>query len=92
MTRLRMWKEGQRFVTFSTSRRLTRNLASFSMRKLRERENASFCIRHRYAYVIVNTEDGRRMIFYKQKRGSPLMNNLAAAERWLDQEENDQEV
>ena len=59
------------------------------MRKLRERGNSSLCIRHSYTYVIVNTEDGRHMVFYKQKRGSPWTNNLAAAERGLNQEEND---
>ena len=29
------------------------------------------------------------MIFYKQKRGSPWMNSFAAAERWLNKQEND---
>ena len=62
---------------------------AFTMRKLRERENSSLYIRHSYAYVIVNTEDGRHMVFYKQKRGSPWMNNVAAAERGLNQGEND---
>ena len=50
--------------------------------------NASFYICYDYAYVIVNTENGRRMVYHKQKRGSPSI-NLAVAERSLNQQEND---
>ena len=60
------------------------------MRKLRERLNTSFYIRYNNAYEIVNAKDGRSMIFYTEK-GSPWMNNFAAAERWVRQQENDRE-
>ena len=62
------------------------------MRKLRERVNTAFYIRYNYAYVIVNSEDGRNMILYKQKRGSLWMNSFAEAESWFRiQQENDRE-
>ena len=53
--------------------------------------NAAFYIRYDYAYVLVNTGDGRLMVYYNKKRGSPWMNNFATAERWLNQKESDRE-
>lgn len=51
--------------------------------------NRAFYLRYFYSYVIVNNEDGRRVIFYKQKRGSCWINSLAVAERWLNQQKNE---
>jgi len=74
--------EGRCFMRWVFSRRLGENLTPI-MAKLRERVNTAFYIRHLYSYVIVNNEDGRRMVFCKQKRGSPWINTFAEAERWL---------
>ena len=34
-----------------------------------------------------NNETGLRMVFYKQQRGSPWINNFAEAERWVNEQE-----
>ena len=58
------------------------------MAKLRQNINTSFYIRYNYAYVLVNNETGLTMVFYKQRKGSPWINNFAEAERWMNEEEN----
>ena len=58
------------------------------MTKLRQNINQAFYIRYNYAYVLVNNETGLRMVFYKQQKGSPWINNFAEAERWLNEQEN----
>ena len=58
------------------------------MAKLRQNINQAFYIRYNYAYVLVNNETGLRMVFYKQQKGSPWINNFAEAERWVNEEEN----
>lgn len=60
------------------------------MGKLQERVNAFFYMLYHYADIIVNTEGGTHMLFIN-RRGSPWMNNFAAAERWLNQQENVQQ-
>ena len=58
------------------------------MRKLRQNINQSLYIPYNYPYVLVNNETGLRMVFYKQQKGSPWMNNFAEAERWVNKQEN----
>lgn len=57
------------------------------MEKLRQRVCSAFYIRYRYAYVIVNVETGFKMVYYKQRRGSPWINRFANAETWLNAQE-----
>ena len=58
------------------------------MTKLRQNIHNAFYMRYNYAYVLVNNETGLRMVFYKQQKGSPWINNFAEAERWLNEQEN----
>ena len=50
--------------------------------------NSSFYIRYSYSYVLVNNENGLRMVFFKQQKGSPWINNFDKAQRWLNEQEN----
>ena len=58
------------------------------MAKLRQNINQAFYIRYNYAYVFVNNENGLRMFFYKQQKGSPWINNFVEAKRWVNEQEN----
>jgi len=82
-------EEGQHFMRLIFSRRLGQNLTPI-IGKLRERVNTAFYLRYLYSYVIVNNNNRRSMVLYKQKRGSPWINSLAVAEMWLNQQETEQ--
>ena len=43
------------------------------MKKLRKRVNAAFYIRYNYAYVIVNTEDGRHWLIIIHSKYFPFL-------------------
>ena len=79
---------GRRFIRWTFDKRLRANQTAVIMRKLRQNINQSLYIRYNYAYVLVNNETGLRMVFYKQQKGSPWINNFAEAERWVNEEEN----
>ena len=79
---------GRRFIRWTFDKRLRANQTAAIMRKLRQNINQSFYIRNNYAYVLVNNETGLRMVFYKQQKGSPWINNFAEAERWVNEQEN----
>ena len=59
------------------------------MREFRERIDTAFYIRYIYAIKIRNIEDGTIIVYYINRRGSPWMNTFAAAETWLNEQEND---
>ena len=80
---------GRRFIRWALDKRLGANQTTSLMAKLRQNINRSFYIRYNYAYVLVNNETGLRMVFYKQHKGSPWINNFAEAERWLTEQENE---
>ena len=79
---------GRRFVRWAFTKRLRTNQTAAIMVKLRQNINQAFYLRYNYAYVLVNNETGLRMVFYKQQRGSPWINNFAEAERWVNEQEN----
>ena len=79
---------GRRFIRWTFDKRLRANQTAAVMAKLRQNINQAFYIRYNYAYVLVNNETGIRMVFYKQQKGSPWINNFAEAERWVNEEEN----
>ena len=79
---------GRRFIRWSFDKKLRANQAATVMVKLRQNINQAFYIRYNYVYVLVNNETGLRMVFYKQQKGSPWINNFAEAERWLNEQEN----
>ena len=79
---------GRRFIRWTFDKRLRANQTAAVMAKLRQNINQAFYIRYNYAYVLVNNETGLRMVFYKQQKGSPWMNDFAEAERWVNEQEN----
>ena len=79
---------GRRFIRWAFTKRLRTNQTAAIMVKLSQNINRAFYIRYNYAYVLVNNETGLRMVYYKQQRGSPWINNFAEAERWMNEQEN----
>ena len=79
---------GRRFIRWAFDKRLRANQTAAVMAKLRQNIHNAFYLRYNYAYVLVNNETGLRMVFYKQQKGSPWINNFAEAERWLNEQEN----
>ena len=79
---------GRRFIRWTFDKRLRANQTAAVMAKLRKNIRNAFYIRYNYAYVLLNNETGLRMVFYKQIKGSPWVNNFAEAEIWLNEQEN----
>ena len=79
---------GRRFIRWAFDKRLRANQTAAVMVKLRQNVHNAFYMRYNYAYVLVNNETGLRMVFYKQQKGSPWINNFAEAEIWLNEQEN----
>jgi len=79
---------GRRFIRWSFRKRLGANQTTQIVAKLRQNVNRAFYIRYNYAYVLVNNENGLRMVFFKQQKGSTWINNFGEAERWVNEEEN----
>jgi len=80
---------GRRYIRWSIRRRLGANHTPQIVANLRQNVNRAFYIRHSYSYVLVNNENGLRMVFFKQQKGSPWINNFGEAERWVNQQENE---
>ena len=76
---------GRRFIRWAFDKRLGANQTTAILAKLRQNINSSFYIRYNYAYVLVNNETGLRMVFYKQQKGSPWINNFEEAARWMNE-------
>jgi len=72
---------GRRFIRWSFAQRLGANQTTQIIAKLRQNINSAFYIRYNYAYVLVNNKNGLRMVFFKQQKGSPWINNFGEAER-----------
>ena len=79
---------GWRFIKWVFDKRLRANQTAAVMAKLRQNINQAFYIQYNYAYVLVNNKTGLRMVFYKQQKGWPWLNNFAEAERWVNEQEN----
>ena len=82
-------RRGRRFITWAFDKRLGANQTPSIMTKLRQNINRAFYIRYNFAYVLVNRKTGLRIVFYKQQKGSPWINNFAEAERWMNEQENE---
>ena len=80
---------GRRFIRWTFHKRLGANNTTQVVRKLQQNVNSSFYIRYSYSYVLVNNENGLRMVFFKQQKGSPWINNFGEVERWLNEQENE---
>ena len=65
---------------------LNEDLTPKFMEKIRENVRTSFYARHVYSYKLRNIEDGTEIIYYTNL-GSPWMNKLEEAEKWLSEKE-----
>jgi len=79
---------GRRFIRWSFRKRLGANNTAQIVAKLHQNVNRAFYLRYSYSYVLVNNENGLRMVFFKQQKGSPWINTFGEAERWVNEEEN----
>ena len=80
--------QGRRFKRWRFTRHLNQDHTGEFMRRLRENVGTSFYIRHVRAYRLRKKDTGEVRIFYKNQ-GSPWMNSLADAEKWLQQKETE---
>jgi len=62
---------GRRYRRWSFRRRLGANQTTQILANLRQNVDRTFYFRYNYSYVLVNNENGLRMVFYKQQKGSP---------------------
>ena len=81
-------RRGRRFIRWTFDKRMGANHTTPIIEKLRQNINRAFYIRYNYSYILLNNETDLRMVFYKQQKGSPWINNFAEAERWVNEEEN----
>ena len=79
---------GRCFIRWTFNKRLGANNTAQIVRKLQQNVNSAFYIRYSYSYVLVNNENGLRMVFFKQQKGSPWINTFDEAQRWLNLQEN----
>jgi len=79
---------GRRFIRWTFRKRLGANNTAHIVEKLHQNVNRTFYIRYSYSYVLVNNENGLRMVLFKQQKGSPWINTFGEAERWVNEEEN----
>ena len=80
--------KGRRYIRWRFTRHLGEDHTARFMEKIRENVRTSFYLRHVRAYRLRNQENGDVIILYKNQ-GSPWMNNLEEAERWLQQKETE---
>ena len=90
--------KGQRYIRWRFNQNLDENYTQKTnlnedhtqkfMEKIRENVKTSFYMRHVYAYILENEEDGTMLIFYTNK-GSPWINKLEDAEKWLQAREDE---
>ena len=77
---------GRRYKRWRFIKDLNEDLTPKFMEKIRENVRTSFYARHVYSYKLRNIEDGTEIIYYTNL-GSPWMNKLEEAEKWLSEEE-----
>ncbi|KAL9968198.1 hypothetical protein ACROYT_G026545 [Oculina patagonica] len=77
---------GRRFIRWRFIRGLEKDLTPNFMEKFRENVNTAFYIRHAYSYRLRNIDDDTVIVYYINK-GSPWINKLSAAEKWLTKQE-----
>ncbi|KAL9989202.1 hypothetical protein ACROYT_G003726 [Oculina patagonica] len=77
---------GRRFIRWRFIRGLEKDLTPNFMEKIRENVNTAFYIRHAYSYQLRNIDDDTVIVYYINK-GSPWINKLSAAGKWLTEQE-----
>ena len=75
------------FHSMAFHSRLERDLTLNFMTKLQERVTTAFYLRYIYSYQIRHIEEGTIIIYYKNTKGSPWINQLSEAEAWLSEQE-----
>ena len=78
--------KGRRFIRWRFIRGLEKNLTPNFMANIRENPRGAFYIRHVYSYQLRNTEDDTVIVYYTNQ-GSPWIDDLSAAEKWLSEQE-----
>ena len=78
--------KGRRYKRWCFIKDLNEDLTPKFMEKIRENVRTSFYARHVYSYKLRNIEDGTEFIYYTNQ-GSPWMNKLEEAEKWLSEKE-----
>ena len=78
--------KGRRFVRWRFIRGLEKNLTPNFMANIRENVHTAFYIRHVYSYQLRNIEDDTVIVYYTN-HGSPSINDLSAAKKWLSEQE-----
>ena len=78
--------KGRRFIRWRFIKGLEKNLTPNFMANIRENVNTAFYIRHVYSYQLRNIEDDTVIVYYTN-HGSPWINDLSAAEKWLSEQE-----
>jgi len=66
--------------------RFGKNLTPNFMANIRENVHTAFYIRHVYSHKLRNIEDDKVIVYYTN-HGSPWINVLSAAEKWLSEQE-----
>ena len=79
-------KKGRRYMRWRFVKDLEKDLTPKFMEKIRENVQTAFYIRHVYSYKLRNIEDDTVIIFYTNQ-GSPWINKLEEAEKWLSERE-----
>ena len=80
--------KGRRYIRWRFVRDLEKDLTPKFMEKIRESVRSSFYIRHVYSYKLQNIEDGTILVYYTNSfPGSPWINKLEEAEKWLREKE-----
>ena len=82
--------KGRRYIRWRFKKDLERDQTSKFMEKIRENVRTSFYIRHVYGFKLRNIEDGTFIDYYQNpKSGSPWINKLEDAEKWLRERESE---
>ena len=76
----------RRYIRWRFTQNLNEDHTPKFMEKIRQNVRTLFYVRHVYAYRLQHIEDGTIIIFYTNQ-GSPWINTIAKAEKWLKERE-----
>ena len=78
--------KGRRFIRWRYIKGLGKNITPNFMENIRGKVHTAFCIRHVFSYKLRNIEDDTVIVYYTN-HGSPWINKLSEAEKWLSEQE-----
>ena len=79
-------EKGRRFIRWRFIKGLEENLTPNFMENIRENVHTASYIRHVYSYQLRNIEDDTVIVYYTN-HGSPWINDLSAAGKWLSEQD-----